>query len=172
MVHQDAQWERISLLVAEAFRLSISELESLRQNPVARLVGTLPVIAGCRDADRIGVTHLSAYLVARRCSAIFDHRVEDDREVLNRLERISHFSGGDSTLIERGMNLLALTMVACYQRDVKTDRLAGVYNPVGSGAWDVETIKTQLIREIRAVPAPRMDEVLSVEQALAVTWNG
>ncbi len=166
----DRTWNTISQLVAEHLRLSIGELERLRANSTARLIAAIPYIAGCTNADRISVHHLATYLLAQSASSIFDHREEDDRDVFARLERISHFPDGDKNVIHRGMSLLALIMIAGYERDVQTDRSQSVYNPIGSGSWDVEELRARLVRRIRSVPSPEMDYIIDLEHALRGDW--
>ncbi|MFW5696067.1 MAG: hypothetical protein ACOCYB_12925, partial [Alkalispirochaeta sp.] len=157
-------------LVAEHLRLSIGELEHLRANTTARLIAGIPYIAGCRDADRVSTQHVATYLLAQSASAIFDHREEDDRDVFARLERISHFPDGDKHLIRRGMSLLALIMIAGYERDVQTDRSKSVYNPIGSGSWNAEELRARLVRQVRSVPSPEMDYIIDLEHALRGDW--
>ncbi len=165
-------WQSITEIVADSHRLSVSELAALRNNRTAKLIVAIPALADCNNADRIAVQHLSTYLTAQSADRIFGHRPEDDRTLFVRLERISNFDGGDSAAIKRGMNLLALTMVANYEKGVNEDRRQGVYNPVDSGEWNAEELKTKLIKEIRSVDSPEMDEIMDAEYAIMGSWNG
>ncbi|MFW5796481.1 MAG: hypothetical protein ACOCV0_04695 [Alkalispirochaeta sp.] len=164
-------WKTITGHVAEAMRLSVGELEALRQRSTAKLIVAIPYIAGCHDPDRVASQHLATYLLAERATAIFDHRREDDGDLFARLERISHFPGGSPKLIRRGMNLLALIMLNGYITSTETDRRKSVYNPVLSGEWKPDAIQARLVKEIRGVDSPEMDEVIDVEQALRGAWN-
>ncbi|MEX2443851.1 MAG: hypothetical protein WD492_09615 [Alkalispirochaeta sp.] len=166
----DRTWNTISQLVAEHLRFSIGELEHLRANSTARLIAAIPYLAECKDADRISTQHLETYLLAQSASSIFDHRAEDDREVFARLERISHFADGDKDVINRGMSLLALIMIAGYERDVQTDRSRSLYNPIGSGSWNAEELRARLVRRVRSVPSPEMDQIIDLEHALRGDW--
>ncbi|HKK47569.1 MAG TPA: hypothetical protein VJ932_00635 [Alkalispirochaeta sp.] len=163
-------WATISQIVAERLRYSISELDALRRNHTAKLIAALPYIAECRDADRTAAQHLITYLLARSAEKIFDHREADDRDLFARLERISHFPDGNKHLINRGMNLLALIMIAGYERDVQTDRARSVYNPIGSGSWNVAEIRARLVKQVRALPSPEMDHIVDLERALRGNW--
>ncbi|MFW5828105.1 MAG: hypothetical protein ACOCU4_08430, partial [Alkalispirochaeta sp.] len=127
-------------------------------------------LAGCRNADRVSTHHLATYMLAQSASSIFDHREEDDQDVFARLERISHFPDGDKDVIKRGMTLLALIMIAGYEQDVQTDRSQSVYNPVGSGSWDVEELRAQLVRRARSVTSPEMDHIIDLEHAIRGEW--
>ncbi len=171
-MNDDDFWLTTSKMAAEALRLSISETEALQANRVARLIGAIPALAGCDDADRVAVQHVVTYLVAQRLEAIFDHRREDDSPLAARLERISHFPGGNRKIIQRGMNLLTLTMISGYERSLLADRKNGVYNPIESGSWDDTREKAQLIKAIRSVKSPEMDAILDLEGALHEGWNG
>ena len=168
----DESWDTVIEMVAEAHRLSPSELEALRRNRTARLIAAIPYLAECRNADRTAVQHLSTYLTAQVATQIFDHRREDDQRVAARLERISHFDGGKRSVIERGLNLLALSMISGYEGSAGDDRAAGVYNPIVSGVWDPEEQKAALLKAIRATPMPDMDEILDTESAMMGAWNG
>nr|MDA3951129.1 hypothetical protein [Spirochaeta sp.] len=171
MDFEESFWEKITLLVAEAFRLSPGELARLRETSTARLIAAIPVLAGCHDADRIACQHVSTYLIARSASSIFDHRREDDSDVLARLERISHFPDGDRKVIDRGMSLLALIMLSNYERSRETDLQESVYNPIVSGSWDVEALRSRLIKRVRAIASPAMDAIIDLEQAVRGSWN-
>lgn len=171
MIFTNETWLAITRMAAEVFRLAPSEMARLRANTTARLIVALPYIANCEDADRTATQHLTTYLLAETAENIFDHRIEDDRDVGARLERISHFSGGETMLIRRGMALLELAMVCGYERSMETDKARGVYNPLVSGAWIAESIKSRLVKEIRSIPSQTMDSIFDVERALTGRWN-
>jgi hypothetical protein len=164
-------WNSISQLVAEAHRLSLGELDRLRKTAAARLIAAIPYLAGCSDPDRFAVANVGTFLLAESAESIFDHRDNDDGDVPARLATIALFPDGDQAVIRRGINLLALTMVCHYEQTRETDRARGVYNPLVSGAWDAESVKSRLVKEIRAVASPEMDAVYAIEQALIGRWN-
>jgi len=167
----EAFWESVSRIIAEAFRMSISELSALRNNSTAKLIAAIPALAGCTDADRIAVQHVATYLLAESAQTIFDHRESDDTTLEARLTRISLFPDGERKVIRRGMNLLLLTMLCGYEQSVVADRAKGVYNPIASGSWDSEKEKARLVREIRSFELPEMDEIFDVQKALEGKWN-
>lgn len=160
------------LMTAEVLRLTPGEMEKLRSNRVARLIGAIPVIADCPNADRVALQHLITYITAIQLDAIFDHRREDDSPVDARLERISHFPGGKRKIIQRGMDLLTLMMISGYEKSQLADQRKGVYNPIASGVWDSERERARLVRAIRGVSSPEMDQILDLEGALSGNWNG
>ncbi len=170
-VFDQKTWDLVTRTVAERMRLSLQELESLQNNMTARLIAAIPFIAGCGNADRISLQHLATYLLAQTAEIVFDHREEDDDDLFLRLERISHFPDGDKRIIRRGMNVLALLMISNYEKSIETDQRSGVYNPLVTGAWNVEKLRGTLIKEIRAVPSQEMDTILDLEQAVRGTWN-
>lgn len=172
MPFNDEYWTNLSRMTAEVLRLAPSELETLRNNRIARLIGAIPLLAECPDADRVAVQHVVTYVAAIRLSGIFDHRREDDDPIAARLERISHFPGGNRKIIQRGMDLLTIVMISGYERSKVADRREGVYNPLTSGVWDGDRERSRLVKAVRAVPSPEMDLILDLEGALNGSWNG
>lgn len=168
--------------------MSDEEASRFAANKVARLVGLLPFLAGCEEAERTALAHLATYVIAGRggARASFDHKPADDRDPLARLETISHFQSGDSRILEAGLRRLALCMVAGYRRDAEKDRAAGAYNPLAAGAWEGEAMVAKLGR---SAPRPQgavagadqsdateaalaaIDELLSPEAALVMVWE-
>ena len=68
--------------------------------------------------------------------------------MFKRLGFISTFEGGNSEIIEYGMNLLALIMIEGYHRSEEKDKQNGTYNPFVSGTWDYEKTKFSIISKI------------------------
>jgi len=139
-------WKRLAGLTAEATRMSENETLRFADNKVARLVGLLPFLAGCEEAERTALAHLAVWVVANRggARATFDHRPADDRGPLARLAAISHFEGGDKAIVAAGLRRLALAMVSGYQKDREVDRALGAYNPLNSGVWNFEALVQEL----------------------------
>lgn len=176
----EALWKRLVELSAEALRMTEAEAERFSTNPVSRLVGILPFLAGCEDAERTALSHLAIWVIANRGGArtVFDHRPSDDADPLTRLEPISHFKGGDRKVIDAGMRRLALCMVAGYERDQRKDRAIGAYNPIVEKKWAAAELIGELGGSGAAVAAARgaassevgVDEVLSAEAAVQGFW--
>ena len=167
--------------------MSEAEAGRFAANPVARLVGLLPFIAGCEDPARTALAHLATWVVANRGGArtIFDHGPADDREPLARLAPIADFRGGDKKLIDEGLRRLGLSMVAGYERDRDKDRALGQYNPLNAGVWNYEDLMRKLghsgavpgatatTAAFTAAPgASGIDATMSVEAALLGIWMG
>jgi hypothetical protein len=160
----EEQWESIVGATAAAFRMDSAEAEWLRTKPIARLIAALPFLAGCRHASRTAVAHLGTYLMSiRDTKPYFNASSQDDGDILDRLQLIGNFDGGDKGVIDRGMALIALSMILDYQRDIQIDAAIGKYNPVASGAFDFEATRERLEQTIQAVDCPQMDEILSMD---------
>jgi len=156
------RWERDLLNVAEAFAMDQSERTRFAAKPIARLIAALPYIAGCERPERTAIEHLGVYVLSVRCTRYaFFATPDDDRDILARLEPIMRFRGGRRSIIERGMALLALNMVADYSRDQGVDRVLGKYNPIAAGAWDADEMAGALRRRVAEIDCPEMDEIMS-----------
>lgn len=111
--------------------------------------GLLPFIAGCKKPEPTALNHLSAYLIAAKgAKKEFFHSIENDENILNRLQCINHFMGGNKRVLEKGMKLLALVMIHDYKKDVLKDKKRGKYNPVGEGVWNYSTLVRELTDDI------------------------
>jgi hypothetical protein len=140
-----SSWPKIVDAVGHAFRMDESERMWLAEKPVARLIGSIPFVAGCENPQRTAVTHLGTYILSGRETKPFFNAVElDDEDVFARLRPIMTFQSGDRTLIDAGMALLALNMIEDYRSDVQIDAAVGKYNPVASGAMDFDALHAQL----------------------------
>ena len=106
----EARWlelvDRVSLL----FHMDADRKEKILGNKAMKLTAAIPFIAGCRNPERTALSHLTIYIAAASEGGkdVFGHNFSDNDDVFTRLERISHFDGGDERLTGRGMNLLAL----------------------------------------------------------------
>jgi hypothetical protein len=182
MQNTEALWKRLAELSAEALRMTEAEAGRFAANPVARLVGLLPFLAGCDDPTRTALAHLATWVVANRGGArtIFDHGPGDDREPLARLAPIADFRGGDKKVIDEGMRRLALSMVAGYDRDRDKDRALDQYNPLNAGVWNYEETVKKLghtgpvpaaAAKTIAPGATGVDAVLSPQAAVTGVWD-
>lgn len=167
-----SQADRALNVVADAFGFSDDERTAFVAHRIARLFAALPFLAGCNQPDRTAAAHLSTYVLSVRGGTdLFAPQPSDDVDLLERLWTVTAFKGGDAAIIDRGLSLLALCMVADYERDVDKDAAAGKHNPVGSGAWDAQAIRTSLGERIESVPSPEMDTILSTADAVRGYWE-
>jgi hypothetical protein len=158
----DATWKSLVDTVASGFAMEEARKDKLLSNATAKLIGALPYLAGCRESERCAIAHLSAFVIGGAQGSarkLFDHKQGDDYDVLARLSAVAWFEGGDPAILSRGMKCLATIMIEGYKRDVAADKAAGRYNPVGSGAWDADTLLKTLKAEIAALPNAEMDEI-------------
>jgi hypothetical protein len=156
-------WARIFPLFAENFRLTAEEKERFSQNHVLQLIGYTPWLAGCADKERTALTNMAIYMISSfgESRFVFDHTPADDLSPTARLAPLMNFIGGDKSIINRSMNMLALILVGGYNRDRAKDAASGEYNPLNSGAWNYDAVTARLNEEISRVVCPEMDQVLS-----------
>lgn len=156
----ETEWVRISDDVAAAFRMTEDEKSWLKNKGIAKLIAAIPVLAGCEDAERTGVTHLAIYLLSiRETKHYFNALPADNTDFFERLRLGNNFKGGDRDIIKRGMSILALHMLEDYKRDIHIDEAVGKYNPVGDGVFNYESVKRELEEGISVVDCPEMDEI-------------
>ena len=153
-------WEKISEDVAASFRMDEEEKRLFKNKNIAKLIGTLPFIACCKDAERTAVSHLGTYVLScREAKHYFNATVLDNESVLERLRLINNFKGGNKTIIDRGMSLLALIMITDYKRDIELDHAIGKYNPIGAKAFDFASLERDLLDTINSIDCIQMDEI-------------
>ena len=161
MAQFEATWSGIADSLADAFRMQPHEREWFINKPVARLIAAIPLMAGCHDAERTAVAHLGTYLLSiKSTKPYFNATSADDTDIFERLRLGMNFVGGDQTVIDKGMSMIALCMVIDYAQDTAEDNMRGKHNPVESGAFDYATIREDLERRIAAVDCPEMEMIL------------
>ena len=165
------EWENIAASVADAFRMDKEDREWFQNKNLAKLIAAIPYLAGCEDPGRTSITHLGAYILSIRIKAVANCQPTDDADLFRRLEMINNFIGGDQAIIQKGMSLIALNMIADYARDIEEDRMFGKYNPVDSGSFDYEHEKNRLETIITSVECKEMDEILSMDEAVEQYWE-
>lgn len=167
-----SDWLTLTTSIAESLRLTEDESRRLFESKTARLIGALPFLAGCDQAERTAISHLAVYRLSLEGATrwTFDHTPEDDVDVMRRLACIASFQGGDPSVLGRGMRLLALQMVCGYARDQAKDTVTGEYNPLLSGVWDARSLVDGLVAEILDRPCPEMDGIMTVHDAQNYWW--
>lgn len=167
------EWPGLVDSIAKAFSFPATEREAFASCRVAALIGALPFLSSCTEPRRCALAHLGTYVLAARSASkdAFLHSPADDAFLGRRLEQIGDFLGGDRALIVRGMELLALVMVAGYQRDREADAAKGKYNPLNSKAWDYEKMRAEQALSVAAIPCPEMDAILDPSAATSTTWE-
>ncbi|MEI6387686.1 MAG: hypothetical protein WCQ50_13700 [Spirochaetota bacterium] len=167
-------WSGLVGKIAGTYRLDQEERQQLQSNKVARLVGGLPFVSGCAEPLRTSLSHLSLFFLAstEACRYDFDHRPTDDGDPLIRLERISHFIGGNRSVLDEGMARLGLAMLGGYQRDLGKDKASGEYNPLNAGIWDYDTIEAMLKSRIGISALPKEAEAFFDSVGTLMWWGG
>jgi hypothetical protein len=163
-------WAEIQDLVSAKFRLSASEREGLAESRVAQLIASIPYLAGSSNAKRVSLANMAVYMMSfGESKEAFNATTDDDADVFARL-RLANFGDGDPQIIERGLAMIALNMVADYRRDTVTDLVNGKHNPVATASWDYEKLEAELIETIESIDCPQMDEITSVPQVMDAFW--
>lgn len=164
-------WKTMYEAIAATFRFSDEETSHLANSKVARLIGELPFIAGCEDAERTALAHLSIYLIAARGGKVwFNHQKSDNKDIYSRLGLGMSFIGGDKKIIERGIDLLAMVMLSGYNRDRVRDLEAGKYNPLNDGSWNFEQLSAQLRKKLESTSCSKLDAILTPEESTLSVW--
>ncbi len=172
LFHEE-KWTEISGSVADAFRMSDEERKRFQAKDVARLIGAIPFLAGCEDAERTAVAHLGTYVLSyRETKRYFNATRADNLSPFERLRLGSNFKGGDSAIIERGLSLLALHMFTDYRRDAAEDVFLRKYNPVSDGTFDHDELTADLKHRIESIICPEMDEIMDSEIGPLGFWGG
>jgi hypothetical protein len=169
-----ATWKRLVATIASGFAMDKERAAAFEANATAKLIGALPYLALCREPERCAVAHLAAFVIGgAKGSAreLFDHRESDNYDVFARLSVLGSFEGGDPAIINRGMKLLAIVMIAGYKKDAAADKAAGRYNPVAAGVWKADALIATLTASVEASPNPEMDAILDVKTAVKGFWE-
>jgi len=167
------QWDKISSRVRAVLNYGITKTAWLQKSRMARLVASVPFLAGCEKAEETSFTNLTIYLMSLDESVrdIYFHKPDDDEDIYRRLFPISHFVGGDIRIIQCCLDLMALSMVSNYQKDVESDTALGKYNPVAEGKWNFQAISGKLVEAIKQTITPEISAIFSVDDALPGLWE-
>jgi hypothetical protein len=102
---------------------------------------------------------------------IYFHRPADDEDIYRRFFPISHFVGGNRNVIQCCLDLMALSMVSNYHKNIEKDTAVGKYNPVAEGKWNYQDISEKLKAQINNTITPEISAVFSVDDALTGVWD-
>ncbi len=167
----ESTWSAITDQVAQTFRMTEEEKEGLYKHEIAQLLASIPYLAGCDNPGRTSLANLSIYMMSIRAGkSEFNATASDDADIMSRLD-LAQFTGGDTRIVERGLALIALNMVADYQRDVVFDIANQKHNPIATGAWDYAAVVDDLVRQIDLVECEEMDRIATKETIVNKFWN-
>lgn len=167
-------WAELVDRLSVVFRISPSRKNHILNNKVMKLTAAIPFAAGCRNPMRVSLSHLAVYLLAATPGGgkeIFQHGFHDNEDLFTRLERISHFDGGDEVIINKGMSMLALAMLEDHKSDAEKDRAEGKYNPINSGFWDYDKLFAELRKKIFSVPCKSLDSIMNINKGVPGYWD-
>ena len=164
--------EEVIYRVAAVFNFGIAKKEWLKQSRMARLIASLPFIAGCEKPRETAISHLTVYILSLEDDTkdVFYHTSADDTDIFTRFKPISNFKGGNRSVIEHGMNLIALCIISNYRKSRERDKARGKYNPGNEAGWDLDSMQKDLIEKIEANPVKEIDEIYSMETATQKDW--
>ena len=167
------QWDKISSRVRAVLNYGIAKTEWLHKSRMARLVASVPFLAECEKAEETSFTNLTVYLLSMDESIrdIYFHKPDDDVDVYRRLFPLNHFMGGNRDVVQCCLDLMALSMVSNYHKDVEEDNSLGKYNPVAEGKWNYQEISEKLITSIKKSITPEISAIFSVDDALTGVWE-
>ncbi len=146
----DVTWEYFVQEMKKVFRFTRKETKWFRNCKTAKLIATIPFVAGCDEPERTAIAHLCIYLAEiRGFQKYYAHLPSDDSDLYKRLDFISTFEGGNREIIEYGMNLLALIMIEGYHRSEQKDKQNRIYNPFISEKWDYKLLRNKIIQSLK-----------------------
>lgn len=167
------EWSILAGRAGAVLNYGIEEKEWLKTSRMARLIAATPFLAACDKPEETAFSHLILYLISLHESAreIYHHRPIDDKEVYTRLFPVSNFLGGNASVIQCCLDLMALTMLANYQKDAEDDRRIGKYNPLNESKWNYQSESEKLIESINTNSTPEIAEIYTVDDALRGFWK-
>ena len=139
------EWDYFISEIQKIYRLTDEESSDFANSSTAKIIAAIPFVAGCYRPAVTAIAHLSLYInEIKGFQKYYACNPLDDIDLLERLEPISHFRGGDKKIIECGMNTLAYIMIEGYHKSEKFDAENGNYNPFVSGQWNYRSLKNKL----------------------------
>lgn len=151
-------WDCLVSETSKVFRMTKMEAADLYNNMTAKIIAAIPYAADCIEPERTAVAHLCLYMAEKRGFRKFcSHLPSDDFDIFNRLAFISTYEGGDKLVIEHGMNMLAFIMLEGYKNSSESDKRNNIYNPLVSGKWNYEELKTKIERKLNEISVPDLD---------------
>ena len=98
----DKLWIDLLEMIGSTFSFDVDQIARMRKNPVLKLVAALPYLANCDEPSRTALSHMSVFILAGASPTkkVFSHNFKDSAGLERRLERISHFPGGNQQIID------------------------------------------------------------------------
>ncbi len=143
------EWDYFINEIKSIYRLSEDETIKLYKNTTAKIIAAIPFYAGCYRPEVTAIAHLSLYI--NECKGFQKYCANtylDNLDLYERLEPISHFRGGNKSIIQFGLDTLAYIMIEGYHNSETADLQNGNYNPFVSGAWNYKKLKKMLTPKV------------------------
>lgn len=168
-----SQWMDLVERIGTLFNFSELEKKSFSRNRLAKLIGSIPFLAGCDEPERTALTNLTITYLASHSAGkdVFSHNFSDNRSLFKRLDPINNFIGGNREIINRALDLLAVIMLSDHKKDLESDLAADKYNPLSSGIWNFDQEIERIRMRIERYDCPEMDEIINFQEALAFWWE-
>ena len=167
----DYHWNNFVNQISKVFRLTQEEQETFANSITAKIIAKIPFAAGCKDAERTAIAHLSLSMVEKKGFQEYcAHLPSDDENLLNRLAFISTFEGGNELIIEHGMYMLALIMIEGYKHSAKKDIKYGVYNPIANGKWNYNEKKKEILDILKKTSCAELDSLFYQPLFIPTGW--
>lgn len=166
----ESTWSGIASHVAEVFHLDEEQTQALMDTKIAELIAAIPFLAGSSNPERVAIANLAVYMASiSSTKPLFNATPADDHDIFARLD-LARYPDGDQRIIDRGMALIALNMLADYRRDVIFDVANQKHNPIATGAWDFEELRANLLERIESVDCPQMDRISTAREIVNAKW--
>lgn len=164
---KDEQWIEIVGRISDLFCLSAKKSREIMFSKTYKLIAAIPFLAGCDEALKTSLSHMAITYMAADNSAkdVFSNSFHDTNFIQKRLERISHFSGGDREVIDRGMNLLAYMMISDQLKNYEEDSSKSGYSNSSSTDWNPENEQKKLEEMISSTECISMDNIMTLYEA-------
>ncbi len=157
--------------VCAEYKITGEEKEKFMKAKMPLFVSFLPFIARTDFPENDARHNLEIYVGERKFYRDrYKHEPIHDQNPFERIKPMCQFSGGDKRIIDKGLSLMCITMLADYKKDQKEDEQKGKYNPLNSGAWMYEEILLKL-KSYLYLPCPVLDSIYSFDVAVEGLWG-
>lgn len=171
-INSEENWKHLVSEVLKGMPEQEDNKAFILEHRLCRLIGMLPFIAKTKQPLRDGFTNLSLFLLSKHTPVkeVYEHKPQDDQDIMRPLIPYCHFTGGDEKILSRGMHLVAMVLLMDYKKNMDQDLEENRYNPLNSGQWHYENIMETLSLCVEDVYCPEMDDILSTAYIPFTPW--
>lgn len=141
-------WSRLVHETTQAARLTSEESTRLSRSLVAEVIAATAFISGCKDPERIAVTHLTTLVGAVRCPEVFGHRQGESLQ--DRLLVGNYYPGGNPEAVKACMLILELISLNDHRADFKNDLINKKSNPLAYNL-NYDEAREKIRKEIKSL---------------------